>query len=446
MKLPAMKWPLLMRRMPKEEQSSAYDGWLLFSAICLILSGFLMITSASMEVAGLRYGSPFFFSLRHLAFIAIGLIAALAAFFVPSKLWQRTGHWWLLLAFLLLVAVLIPGIGREVNGSQRWIPLGPINMQASELAKLFMIIYMAGYLVRHLDEVRTRWSGFVKPMGVVSVFIVLLILEPDFGAVVVLMGSVLGMIFLSGMRLGQFLVVILGSLGLVAGMAVSQPYRMQRLITFLDPWADPFGSGYQLSQAQIAFGRGEFSGLGLGNSVQKLFYLPEAHTDFVFSVLAEELGLIGALLMVSLFIILIVRTFYIGRKSELMKRYFQAYVCYGIGLVIAAQALINIGVNVGVLPTKGLTLPLVSYGGSSLIVSMVMLALLSRIQFENHYIAKKAIEKGASEKAAHEDGTEAEKTNKEVKKRKKRRQVEVAGLNEGISASRDFYKGLEARL
>ncbi len=379
-----------------------WDPWLLFSATSLLLAGFLMITSASMEVAGVRYDSPFFFAGRHLIFMVLGVIAALAAFFVPSKFWQRTGHWWLLGTSILLVAVLIPGIGREVNGSSRWISLGPVNLQASELAKLFMILYLAAYLVRRLDEVRSQWSGFVKPMGVVSVFIVLLILEPDFGAVVVLMGTVLGMIFLSGMRLGQFSLVICGSLLLVAGMAISQPYRMQRLITFLDPWADPFGSGYQLSQAQIAFGRGEITGLGLGNSVQKLFYLPEAHTDFVFSVLAEELGLIGALAMVVLFGILVLRAFYIGRKAELLQRCYQAYVCYGIGLVFAAQSLINIGVNVGVLPTKGLTLPLVSYGGSSLIVSMVMLALLSRIHFENFYAGKKLAEKAgkAKKKAA----------------------------------------------
>ena len=367
-----------------------YDPWLLFSAISLVLAGFLMITSASMEVAGVRYDSPFFFAIRHLIFIVLGCVVATVAFLIPSRFWQQTGHWWLLVAFLLLVAVLIPGIGREVNGSSRWIPLGPINLQASELAKLFMIMYLAGYLVRRIDEVRSQWSGFAKPMAVVSIFIVLLILEPDFGAVVVLLMTVLGMIFLSGMRLGQFIVVIIGSLLLVAGMAISQPYRMQRLITFLDPWADPFGAGYQLSQAQIAFGRGEITGLGLGNSVQKLFYLPEAHTDFVFSVLAEELGMIGALVMVILFAILILRAFYIGRQSELQQRSYQGYVCYGIGIVFAAQALINIGVNVGVLPTKGLTLPLVSYGGSSLIVSMMMLALLSRIHLENFYLRKKA--------------------------------------------------------
>ena len=372
------------------QQPRPYDPWLLFSAISLILAGFLMITSASMEVAGVRYDSPFFFAIRHLIFIVLGCLVAAVAFLIPSRFWQRTGHWWLMASLVLLVAVLIPGVGREVNGSSRWIPLGPINLQASELAKLFMIMYLAGYLVRRLEEVRSQWSGFAKPMLVVSIFIVLLILEPDFGAVVVLMMTVLGMIFLSGMRLSQFIVVIIGSMLLVAGMAISQPYRMQRLITFLDPWADPFGAGYQLSQAQIAFGRGEITGLGLGNSVQKLFYLPEAHTDFVFSVLAEELGMIGALAMVILFAILILRAFYIGRQSELQQRGYQGYVCYGIGMVFAAQALINIGVNVGVLPTKGLTLPLVSYGGSSLLVSMVMLALLSRIHFENFYLRKKA--------------------------------------------------------
>ncbi|MEH6811337.1 MAG: putative lipid II flippase FtsW [Motiliproteus sp.] len=386
-----MKMPAALSKLKFSAQvdPQPYDSWMLFSAISLLLVGFLMVTSASMEVAGVRYDTPFYFSIRHLIFIVLGCLAALVTFFVPSRFWQRTGHWWLLVSLILLVAVLIPGIGREVNGSSRWISMGPINLQASELAKLFMIMYLAGYLVRRLDEVRSQWSGFAKPMAVVSIFIVLLLLEPDFGAVVVMMMAVLGMIFLSGMRLSQFVVVIIGSILLVAGMAISQPYRMQRLITFLDPWADPFGSGYQLSQAQIAFGRGEITGLGLGNSVQKLFYLPEAHTDFVFSVLAEELGLIGALGMVILFAILIVRAFYIGRNSELLQRRYQGYVCYGIGLVFSAQALINIGVNVGVLPTKGLTLPLVSYGGSSLLVSMVMLAILSRIHFENFYLQKK---------------------------------------------------------
>ncbi len=363
------------------------DGILLFCAVTLVLTGFLMITSASMEVALADKGSLFYFALRHLIFIVVALAVATCAFIAPIPFWQRSGPWWLLGAFVLLVAVLIPGIGREVNGSIRWIRIGPINIQASELAKLFVIIYIAGYLVRRLDEVRTQWSGFFKPMGVVGIFICLLIMEPDFGAVVVLMCTVLGMLFLSGMRMSQFLVVILGSVLLIALMAVFEPYRMQRLITFLDPWADPFGSGYQLAQAQIAYGRGELFGLGLGNSVQKLFFLPEAHTDFVYSVLAEEMGLLGALAVVFLFALLVVRAFCIGGRAERLGLRFHAYIAYGIALVFAGQALINIGVNVGVLPTKGLTLPLVSYGGSSLVVCVTMLAILCRIHLESYRLA-----------------------------------------------------------
>ncbi|WP_207062650.1 putative lipid II flippase FtsW [Motiliproteus sp. SC1-56] len=399
-----MKLPIALPQLPRvalpqwqrpDPLARPFDPWLLLAAVTLLVTGFLMITSASMEVAGVRNGSPFHFTQRHLAFIGIGMAAALLTCRFPMVFWQRTGHWWLMAALVLLVAVLIPGIGREVNGSIRWIRVGPVNIQPSEIAKVCMILYIAAYLVRRIDEVRTQWSGFIKPMVVVGLFIGLLIFEPDFGAVVVLTGTVLGMIFLSGMRLGQFLVVILGSLAMVALMAVSQPYRMQRLVTFLDPWADPFGSGYQLSQAQIAFGRGEIFGLGLGNSVQKLFYLPEAHTDFVFSVLAEELGLVGALIMVALFALLVVRVFYVGRRAERLGRFYGAYVAYGVGILIAGQALINMGVNVGVLPTKGLTLPLVSYGGSSLVMALVMLALVSRIHYESHR-QHKAQREGAS--------------------------------------------------
>lgn len=387
--LPSLKLTGFLTNKTKASALAPQDNWLLFSAISLLLTGFLMITSASMDIAGERYGNAFFFAVRHLVFLGIGLTAASVCFLIPSKFWQRTGHWWLLIAGLLLLAVLIPGIGREVNGSSRWISLGPINLQPSELVKLFFIMYLSGYLVRRLEEVRSHWRGFIKPLAVVSVFLILLVLEPDFGAMVVLMGTMLGMMFLGGMRLLQFAVVITCALVVMAGVAISQPYRMQRLVTFLDPWADPFGSGYQLSQAQIAFARGEWFGLGLGNSVQKLFFLPEAHTDFVFSVLAEELGLIGAMAMLILFVILVYRAFRIGRKAELLRRHYQGYLCYGIGFVLAGQALINIGVNVGVLPTKGLTLPLVSYGGSSLIVSMVMLALLCRVHFENYYLQKR---------------------------------------------------------
>jgi cell division protein FtsW len=361
-----------------------FDPLLLISAISLLLVGFLMITSASMEVSDKNYGSPFYHAFKHLVFLGVAMTAALAVFMVPMAFWQRSGHWWLLAGFMLLVVVLIPGIGREVNGSTRWIRLGPVNLQASELAKLCMILYMGGYLVRRLDEVRTRFSGFVKPMAVLIAFIVLLLFEPDFGAVVVMGGTVLGMIFLSGMVLWQFLLVVVGAVIAAVVMVISSPYRWQRVTSYWNPWEDPFGAGYQLSQAQIAFGRGDWFGLGLGNSVQKLFYLPEAHTDFVFSVLAEELGLVGALTVVVLFAVLIIRIFYIGRRAEEQGLRYHGYVAYGIGIMFAGQALINIGVNAGVLPTKGLTLPLVSYGGSSLLVCLVMLAMLCRIQLERY--------------------------------------------------------------
>ena len=285
-------------------------------------------------------------------------------------------------AGVLLILVLVPGVGKGVNGSHRWLPLGPLNLQASEVAKFCMVIYMGGYLVRRLDEVRSSWKGIAKPTLPLGIFCILLYFEPDFGALVVLMGTVMGMIFLGGMRFSQFIMVISSVIALLVAVVGLQPYRVARLQSFLDPWSDPFGTGYQLSQAQIAFGRGEWFGTGLGNSVQKLFYLPEAHTDFVFSVLAEELGFIGAAALIIIYGVLIVNIFRIGRRAEKIKAFFKAYVCYGFGIIFAGQALINIGVNVGALPTKGLTLPLVSYGGSSLLVSCAMLAVILRVDYE----------------------------------------------------------------
>ena len=299
---------------------------------------------------------------------------------IPISFWQRSGPWLLLIGFLLLVLVLI--VGREINGSVRWISLGPINLQASEVAKFAMVIYLAGYLVRRLTEVRSSWKGIAKPALPLAFFLFLLILEPDFGAAVVLLGSIMGMIFLGGMKFSQFAMIVVGCAVVIPSLAILQPYRVVRLKTFLDPWADPFGSGYQLAQAQIAFGRGDWFGTGLGNSVQKLFYLPEAHTDFVFSVLAEEMGLVFALFVVGLFGLLAVRMFRIGRRAEKLQQFFMAYISYGFAIMLAGQALINIGVNVGALPTKGLTLPLVSYGGSSLVVSCVMLAIVMRVDYE----------------------------------------------------------------
>lgn len=359
-----------------------FEPVILTCAVFLMLTGFVMITSASLDVALRNTGNAYFFMIRQGLFMLIGIIGALVVFSIPVRFWLQTGHWWVLAAGLLLLAVLVPGIGRSVNGSQRWIGFGPINLQPSEVAKFCMVIFMSGYLVRRLDEVRSGWKGVMKPALPLGVFVILLYLEPDFGALVVLLGTVMGMIFLSGMKAKQFFTVAGGALALVGIFVGLQPYRLARLQSFLDPWADPFGKGYQLSQAQIAFGRGEWTGTGLGNSVQKLFYLPEAHTDFVFSVLAEETGLFGAMLVLCVYGVMVLKMFQLGRKAEQMKAFFMAYVVYGFAIVFAAQALINIGVNSGALPTKGLTLPLVSYGGSSLLISCAMLALVLRIDFE----------------------------------------------------------------
>jgi cell division protein FtsW len=268
----------------------------------------------------------------------------------------------------------------------RWIPLGSFSLQPSEFAKIAVVTFMAGYLVRRQAEVRTNFVGFLKPMLVMMVFSGLLLLEPDFGATVVLMGAVVGMFFLSGMRKLHLLAVALVLLPVIAAIAMFSPYRMKRLLTYLEPWQDPFGAGYQLTQAQIAFGRGGWFGEGLGNSMQKLFYLPEAHTDFVYSVLAEEWGAMGAIAVVALYAVLIVRGLKVGQLAERLQRPYAAYLCYGLVFLIAAQAMINIGVNLGLLPTKGLTLPFVSYGGSSMIACAGIVGILLRISVENSYL------------------------------------------------------------
>lgn len=353
------------------------DKGLLLSAFALLIIGLIMISSASVDVADVRNGNPFHYLMRHGVFAFMGLIAGLIAYQLPLSWWQKSG--WLLLSVSLLMLFLVLIIGKTVNGSTRWIGLGGINIQPSELAKLFLVAYLAGYLVRRRSEVTSSWWGFMKPMLVLGAAAVLLLAEPDFGATVVIGCAFLGMIFLSGVKLGQFLVLILGSIGMVVLLILSQPYRLKRLTGYTDPWADQFGAGYQLTQSLIAFGRGEWTGLGLGNSIQKQFYLPEAHTDFVFAILAEEFGLIGTLLVVTLFSVLVYRILMIGFMAERKGKLFEAYFAYGIALLIGIQAFINMGVNMGLLPTKGLTLPLVSYGGSSLIVSCMCIGVLARI-------------------------------------------------------------------
>lgn len=371
-------------------ESSSEWHWILISSIALISIGWVMMTSASMDIGAENNNSPFFHFIRHGVYILIALCVALAVSKMPMQFWFKYGWAFLLLSMVLLSVVLIPGIGREVNGSRRWLMLGPLTLQASEVAKLCVLFYMSGYLQRRQDEVQQSWLGFIKPMIVLVVLIVMLLSEPDFGAVVVMLGCTMGLIFLAGVKLTQFTSMIALSLAAVVAMAMSSEYRMRRLMAFSDPWADQYNSGYQLIQSLIAYGRGEFSGVGLGNSVQKLFYLPEAHTDFVFAIIAEELGFLGVLAVLILFVILVANLMKLSRRAMDANQPFMAFIAAGSGLIIAGQAFINIGVTSGLLPTKGLTLPFVSYGGSSLIACCCMIALAYRINFElNHGVSIK---------------------------------------------------------
>lgn len=361
------------------------DFPLLAGCLALLGLGLVMVFSASTDVAAARNGYTYYFLIRHLVYLVIGALACLMTLLLPLARWQAYGVHLLVLAFVLLVLVLVPGIGREVNGASRWIGFGVFNVQPSELAKLFAVVYLAGYLVRRQADVRNTFFGFIKPFIVLLPIAGLLLGEPDFGATVVLFGAAMGMLFLGGVGLLRFGLLVLMGVAAVSYL-VHDPYRWARITNFSDPWADQFGAGYQLSQALIAFGRGSWLGVGLGNSVQKQFYLPEAHTDFVFSILAEELGLVGALACLALFTFVGIRALYIGLWAEKAGQLFSAYLAYGLALLWIGQILINIGVNTGLMPTKGLTLPFLSYGGSSLIVCAASLGLLLRIDWERRHL------------------------------------------------------------
>ncbi|MDZ7662313.1 MAG: putative lipid II flippase FtsW [Thiohalophilus sp.] len=358
------------------------DKPLLLVVLSLLCLGLVMVGSASTSIAEKMVNDPFYFFWRQLGYMIIGLIAAGAIIRVPMEIWEKSGMPLILLSILLLMLVFVPGLGREVNGSQRWIMLGPLSLQVSEFVKLFSVIYLAGYLVRHHGEVRSRVVGFLRPLILLTLLGLLLLLEPDYGAVVVLFLTAFGMMWLGGVRFTQFILLLMSLTSALALLALTSPYRLQRLTTFLNPWADPYDSGFQLTQALIAFGRGEWFGVGLGSSIQKLFYLPEAHTDFLFAVMAEELGLFAVILVVVAYLFVIYKALSIGRRAEKREQPFAGYVAYGLGIWIGVQAFINIGVNMGVLPTKGLTLPLMSYGGSSLLVMCIAVALLLRIDYE----------------------------------------------------------------
>ncbi|MCX7117981.1 MAG: putative lipid II flippase FtsW [Legionellales bacterium] len=364
-----------------------YDKWLIAAVLGLVIIGLMMVASSSAMVSTKYYHYPFHFLTRQLIYLVMGILLAMMVMRIDSSAWEKWSVPLLLICIGMLVLVLIPGIGRSVNGSRRWLALGPIGIQVSELVKMGMVLYVAGYLVRQKTSIQHSIFGFIRPMFVLGVVAFFLLLEPDFGATVVIAGTVMAMLFLTDLRLRYFIGLMLFVCLCLVCLAVTSPYRVARLTAFLDPWADQFNSGYQLTQSLIAFGRGGWFGVGLGDSVQKLFYLPESHTDFLFAVLAEELGFVGVLLVLLLYSIMVYRGLFIGYQALLQERLFAAYTAYGITFWIGMQALINMGVNVGLLPTKGLTLPLMSYGGASIVVNCMVIALLLRIDHENRWQA-----------------------------------------------------------
>ena len=360
-----------------------YDVWLLGISLFIVGLGLVMVASSSVTVAERQFHDPLHYFWRQGISILLGVSLAIVAIKLPMKIWQYASVPLLLAGIFLLVLVLLPAIGREVNGSMRWIGFGPFALQASEPVKLCTIAYLAGYLVRHNKSVKDSFAGFIRPVGVLTLIAALLLLEPDYGASVVLFATALGMLFMGGVPISRFIAWVMVAVVALFSLAILSPYRLQRLMSFADPWQDPYNSGFQLTQALIAFGRGDWFGVGLGSSVQKLFYLPEAHTDFIFAVMAEELGLVGSVTIILLFSFLVWRAFVIGQLAERTGKLFSAYFAYGIGLVIGIQAYINLGVNMGVLPTKGLTLPLMSYGGNSIIICCILIGILLRIEYEN---------------------------------------------------------------
>jgi cell division protein FtsW len=383
---------IVQRRYTSQRAEPAeLDALLLWSAIALLLFGLVMVYSASIATAeGSQFTGhqPAYFLIRHGVFLAIGIVIGTVAFQIPLRVWQQAAPWLFLGGVALLIVVILPHVGRSVNGAQRWLPLGPVNLQPSELMKLFAVLYAADYTTRKLGDMGSFRRGFV-PMAIVMILVGFLLLrEPDFGAFVVIVAIAMGILFLGGINAPMFgallLLLCLAFIGLVA----SSEYRYQRILGFMDPWQDAYGKGYQLSHALIAFGRGEWFGVGLGASVEKLFYLPEAHTDFLLAVIGEELGFIGIVAVVCLFALLVQRAYVIGRQALTLDRLYASLVAQGIGIWIGCQAFINMGVNMGLLPTKGLTLPLMSFGGSGIVANCVALSILLRVDYENRQMMR----------------------------------------------------------
>jgi len=369
----------------------AFDTTLICAVVALVAVGTIMVTSASVSIVE---GQPLHYLIRHLGALAVGLAGLALVVSVPMDAWYRL-NWLLVAAGLgLLVLVLVPALGHSVNGSRRWLLVGPITVQASEPARLALLLYLAGYAVRRGAELGASLNGLLKPLFVVALAAVLLLLEPDFGATVVLGATALTVLFIGGARLRDLLLAVIVGGGALSVLAFSANYRVVRLMSFRDPWADPYDTGFQLTQALMAIGRGEWGGVGLGESVQKLFYLPEAHTDFVFAVLVEELGFAGATLVVALFCTVVYRAIRLGREAIESGMHFQGLVATGIGVMLGFEAFVNIGVNSGLLPTKGLPLPLISYGRASTVVTLVALGFLLRIHHELYGGQKRLVQRG----------------------------------------------------
>lgn len=368
-----------------------YDRTLLWLTFGLAIIGFVMVTSASMPIGQRLADDPFLFAKRDALYLGLAFGLSLVTLRIPMEVWQRYSNVMLLMSIVMLLIVLV--VGSSVNGASRWIALGPLRIQPAELSKLSLFCYLASYLVRKVEEVRSNFWGFCKPMGVMVVLAVLLLAQPDLGTVVVLFITTLAMLFLAGAKMWQFLAIIGSGVFAVVLLIIAEPYRMRRVTSFWNPWADPFGSGYQLTQSLMAFGRGEFWGQGLGNSVQKLEYLPEAHTDFIFSILGEELGYIGVVLALLMVFFVAFRAMSIGRRALEIDQRFSGFLACAIGVWFSFQALVNVGAAAGMLPTKGLTLPLISYGGSSLLIMSTAIVLLLRIDYETRLTKAQAFVK-----------------------------------------------------
>ncbi|WP_462321520.1 putative lipid II flippase FtsW [Halochromatium sp.] len=366
----------------RDRVEPAIDGLLLVCVLGLLGLGFVMVASASLPIAARNYADPFFFVLRHAVALGLALFCGLLCFAIPIQAWERSGIWLLLLGCALLLLVLVPGIGRTVNGATRWIPIGPFNLQPSELIKFVAVIYLSGYLVRRQLEVSTSVLGFIRPMVLIGFAASLIMVQPDFGTTAVVIATVLALLLLGGAALWPFALLVAAVIAGLALLIWIEPYRLERVTSFINAFDDPFNTDYQLSHALIAMGRGEWLGVGLGNGIQKQFYLPEAHTDFLLAVIGEELGVLGVITVILAFALMTWRAFAIGAHAQALGDDFSAYIAHGFGLLIGMQAFISAGVNTGLLPTKGLPLPFVSYGSNALVVSVMMAAVLLRVDFE----------------------------------------------------------------